>query len=200
MKKLNFTLFLLLAFLIHGYTSAQGLKFGIGGGLTSISNSNSGYTTNAGYHIGAKLKLEIPLVPITPVLFVTYHVLNGSYSYQGNYNGSVNNTQKILSAGVGVEYKLIPGPISPYIAVDLGFNNIGEVKNDPFPSGFIYPGYAPLPSGSRTGIDIGAGAEISIPFFITFDISAKYNMLNAFGKSNGEGSINALILNASILF
>jgi hypothetical protein len=172
---------------------AQGVKFGIGGGLSTISSSNGGLNYNAGYHISAKAKLDIPLFPITPVVSIQYYILNGSYNFPG-FTGSTS--EKIFSAMIGAEYHLIPGPISPYLAIDLGFNNIGEVKYDP---AILNQAFS-SPAITRTGLDIGAGAEITIPFLITFDVSAKYNMLNLWGKQGGEGSISTFNLNLSILF
>jgi hypothetical protein len=191
---------LLIILILSGTISfAQGVKFGIGGGLSTISSSNNGLSYNAGYHISAKAKLDIPLFPITPVVSIQYYILNGSYSYTNPLlpNGSItgSTSQKIFSAMIGAEYHLIPGPISPYLAVDLGFNNIGEVKFDPD----ILNQYA-SPAISRTGLDIGGGVELKIPFLITFDVSAKYNMLNLWGKQGGEGSISTFNLNLSVLF
>ena len=192
--------YLMIIFILSGTIAfAQGIKFGIGGGLSTISSSNNGLNYNAGYHISAKAKLEIPLFPITPVVSIQYYILNGSYSYSNPIlpNGSISGstTQKIFSAMIGAEYHLIPGPISPYVVVDLGFNNIGEVKFDPA----ILNQFA-SPAISRTGLDIGGGVELAIPFLITFDVSAKYNMLNLWGKQGGEGSISAFNLNLSVLF
>lgn len=191
---------LLIILILSGTISfAQGVKFGIGGGLSTISSSNNGLSYNAGYHISAKAKLDIPLFPITPIVSIQYYILNGSYSYTNPLlpNGSItgSTSQKIFSAMIGAEYHLIPGPISPYLAVDLGFNNIGEVKFDPA----ILNQYA-SPAISRTGLDIGGGVELKIPFLITFDVSAKYNMLNLWGKQGGEGSVSTFNLNLSVLF
>ncbi|MDR3610355.1 MAG: outer membrane beta-barrel protein [Ignavibacteriaceae bacterium] len=170
---------------------AQGLKLGVGGGTSTISNSNSGLSYNAGYHVSVKAKFDIPLIPLKPVAYMQYYFLNGSYSFA---NFTRSTTQNIFALGFGAEYSLIPGPISPYLAVDFGYNNIGEVKYDP-----KILNAASYPSISRTGLDIGAGLEISIPFLFSFDINAKYNMLNLFGKQGGEGSINAVNLNLSII-
>ena len=190
--KLKFYSFaLIILILITNASFGQGLKFGFGGGLSTISNSNSGLTYNAGYHLSAKAKVDIPLVPIRPVAFIQYYILSGSYSFAG-FSGST--TQKIFSAGVGAEYSLLPGPISPYLAIDFGYNNIGEVKYE-----HVVPPQYSYPAISRTGLDVGAGIELSIPFLISFDFSAKYNMLNLFGKQ-GEGSISVFNLNLSVLF
>jgi hypothetical protein len=196
MNKKYFSYVLIIFILLTTASFAQGLKFGFGGGLSTISNSNSGLSYNAGYHLSAKAKIDIPLFPIRPVAFIQYYILNGSYSFPtpvGNISGST--TQKIFSAGVGAEYSLLPGPISPYVAVDFGYNNIGELKYES--AGLTLPSN---PSYSRTGLDIGAGVEISVPFLISFDVSAKYNMLNLFGKQSGEGSISVFNLNLTVLF
>jgi|CZKP01.1.fsa_nt_gi hypothetical protein len=191
--KIKYFSFLIIIFMMLTTSSfTQGLKFGIGGGISTISSGNSGLSYNSGYNIAAKAKLDIPLFPLTPVITIQYYILNGSYSF-ANFTGST--TQKIFSAGIGAEYSIIPGPISPYLAIDLGFNNIGEVSYQPS----ILNQYS-SPAISRTGLDIGAGVDISIPFLITFDISAKYNMLNLWGKQGGEGSISALNLDLMILF
>src|ERR1035437_9890849 len=193
MKIKYVTNLLIIFFLITTASFAQGLKFGIGGGLSTISSGISGLSYNAGYNIAAKAKLDIPLFPLTPVVTIQYYILNGSYGFTtpvGTLSGSTS--QKIFSAGIGAEYSLLPGPISPYLAIDLGFNNIGEVT--------YQPPIANQPSFSRTGLDIGAGVDISIPFLITFDVSAKYNMLNLFGKQGGEGSISVLNVDLMVLF
>src|ERR1035437_2362551 len=155
MKKICSTLFLLVPFFLSGITVAQGLKFGIGGGLSAFSNGNSNYSYSAGAHVGVKLKLDIPMVPITPIGFVNYHFLSGKYSYSGL---SATYTQKILSYGVGAEYTLLPGLVRPYLAVDFGINNIGEGSLST-PIGT----YKTEPSKTRSGIDIGVGTEIKIP-------------------------------------
>ena len=196
MKIKYFSILIFIFILFTTVSFAQGLKFGIGGGISTISSGTSGLSYNSGYNIAAKAKLDIPLFPLTPVITIQYYILNGSYGFTtpvGNLSGST--TQKIFSAGIGAEYSIIPGPISPYLAIDLGFNNIGEVKYEPS----VLNQFS-SPAISRTGLDIGGGVEIKIPFLITFDISAKYNMLNLWGKQGGEGSISTLNLDLMILF
>jgi hypothetical protein len=190
--KINYiTSLMIIFFLFTTALHAQGLKFGIGGGTSTISSDNSGLTYNSGYHLSLKAKLDIPLFPLTPVVSIQYYVLKGNYSY-ASFSGST--TQKIFSAGIGAEYSLMPGPINPYLAIDLGFNNIGAVNYQPS----ALNQYS-SPAISRTGLDIGAGVNIKIPYLITFDISAKYNMLNLWGKQGGEGSVSALNLNLTVL-
>ena len=194
MKKLYSVSILLILFSFSGTTMAQGLKLGLGGGLSIFSNGSSNFSYTAGYHVGAKIKLDIPLVPITPVAFVNYHFLNGTYD---NSSLSVSYTQKILSYGIGVEYSLLPGLVSPYLAIDLGFNNIAAGSGSfNLPAGFS----SPVPSLSRTGLDIGAGAEVKIPFLFTLDGSIKYNMMNLLNKDSGEPNLSAVVINISVLF
>jgi len=81
MKKIYCTLLILVSFLVSGSTMAQGFKIGVGGGLSFFSNSNSTESFNTGYHVGAKLKLDIPLVPITPVAFVNYHFISATVPF-----------------------------------------------------------------------------------------------------------------------
>lgn len=182
---------ILIVIMFSNISNGQGLKFGVGGGISTISSGTSGLNYNSGYHLSLKAKLDIPLFPLTPVVTIQYYILNGNYSF-ANFTGSTD--QKIFSAGIGAQYTLLPGPISPYLAIDLGFNNIGEVNYQPA----VLNQYA-APSMSRTGVDFGAGVEIKIPFIITFDVSAKYNMLNLWGKQGNEGTLNAVNLNLTVL-
>ena len=200
MKKIYCTLLIFVPFLLNGPTMAQGLKFGVGGGLSFFSEGgNTPMSYNAGYHVGGKLKLDIPLVPITPVAFVNYHFISGtlpfSYLTNGAGSGNVDYKQKLLSYGVGAEYTLLPGLVKPYIAVDFCVNTMGDATfNTPISS------YTETGKGSRTGLDVGAGVELKIPFLFTIDGSVKYNMMNLFRKDSGENSFNAVVANVSVLF
>jgi hypothetical protein len=192
MKKIYCTLLLLVPLFLSGNTMAQGLKFGVGGGLSVFSNGNSNLSYSAGAHVGVKIKLDIPMVPITPVGFVNYHFLSGTYDNSGI---SATYNQKILSYGIGAEYTLLPGLVRPYIAVDFGVNNIGEgTLSTPIGT------FKTIPSETRSGLDIGAGTEIKIPFLFTLDGSIKYNMMNLFGKDSGEDNFSAVVINVSVLF
>lgn len=192
MKIKYFSSLIFFIIILSTLSSGQGLKFGIGGGLSTISSGFSGLSYNSGYHISAKAELDIPLFPLTPVVSIQYYVLNGNYSFPG-FTGSTS--QKIFSAGIGAQYSLLPGPISPYLALDLGFNNIGEISYQPA----VLNQFA-SPAITRTGVDIGAGVEVKLPFLFNFDVSAKYNMLNLWGKVGNEGTLSAVNLNLTILF
>ncbi len=189
MKK-SFVLFLFIAISVFTFqsTQAQGIDIGLGGGL-SLVQSPAEYTDVAGfsteYHIGIKGKLNLPAFPITPIGFVEYHFLNGSMSTAA---GNVDTKQDILSIGVGGELSLIPGPLSPYLGLDFEFNNFGDFE----PSG--------TGSASRTGLGIGAGLMFELLPIINIDLSLKYQMMNLWGKSDGEETIGIINLNAAVFF
>ena len=190
-KSLLLFLFVAISLFVYQTTNAQSINIGIGGGLTSVQ-SPSYYTDVAGfsseYHIGIKGKLNFPLVPITPIAFVEYHFLRGSIS---TASGSADTKQNILSIGIGGEYSLIPGPISPYLGVDFEFNNLGdfEITDSNSVAGI-----------SRSGLGLGAGVMIEILPVISLDASLKYQMLNLFGKIDNEETIGVINFNVAVFF
>lgn len=188
MKNL-FVLFLFAAFslLCLQETNAQSIRLGIGGGLSSVQ-SPSEYTDALGfsseYHVGVKGKLSIPLFPITPIGFVEYHFFNGQTP------DGVDTKQNILSIGVGGEMELLPGPLSPYVGLDLEFNSLGDLEITGAPT---------VAGVSRMGLGVGAGVMLTL-LPIDFDVSLKYQMLNLFGKEDGEDTIGIINLNAAVFF
>jgi opacity protein-like surface antigen len=189
----SFVLFLFAAisFITFQNTQAQGLDIGIGGGL-SIVQTPSYYTDVAGfsseYHIGLKGKLNLPVSPITPIGFVEYHFFRGSESTP---TGNSDTKQNILSIGVGGEYSIIPGPLSPYLGVDIEFNNLGDLTTS---------GSQTSSGVSRMGLGVGAGVMFKLLPVINLDLTLKYQMLNLFGKIGGEDTIGLINLNAAIFF
>ena len=206
MRKIKLILFI-GAFLIflssNGF--AQLISIGVGGGLTQVTGSelysnkvsDGGYGFSSEYNFGAIGKVDLPLVPITPRAFVLYHKLNGS----GENPLSVGTpdwefSQSILSIGVGASYNFIPIPagVDPYVALDVMFNSFGDftVKSG---------GVETKTSGkSRTGIGIGAGAEVTILPKVNVDISASYRMFNLIGKESGEKTLSAINLDLFFMF
>lgn len=178
-----------------GYS--QSLKLGFGGGLTIIQ-SPDGFTNSipdgAGfdseYHIGLKVKIDLPIIPITPYGFIQYHFLRGEGSTP---LGTVETNQNIFSLGAGGELELVPGPINPFLLLDLSYNNFGDFEA----SG----GSLSISSGgnSRVGLGIGAGVAFTL-LPIDLELSAKYNFFNLVGKEDGEETISAFVINASVFF
>ncbi len=187
MKK-SFILFLFAAVALFSFqeTNAQGLKIGVGGGLSSVQTPDfyknaAGFSTE--YHVGLKGKLSIPVFPITPIGFIEYHF------FRGQTPDGADTKRNILSVGVGGELELLPGPLSPYLGLDLEFNNFGDLEAGSFSS----------PGVSRVGLGIGAGAMLNL-LVIDVDVSLKYQMLNLFGKDNGEDTIGIINLNVAVFF
>lgn len=204
MKKL-FTLF--AAFLITvSIVNAQGIALGATAGLTVVTSPDSwtkdisegGLGFSKAPHFGVKGRFSLPLIPIS----ITGQVLYTSFSAEGDYPNlpsvSVERKMSMLIFGVGAEYKLVPGPISPYAAFDLFYTNFSELENS-------YSSSVAGASGnndgfSRTGIGLGAGLQIGIVPLIDIDVSAKYNINNLIGKEDGEDTISTLNLSATVFF
>ena len=190
---------LLVSFLILFSSDIFGqlVSIGVGGGLTQVTGpegttkavSEGGLGYSSEYNFGAIGKVDLPLVPITPRAFIIYHKFNGD----GTFNGEqIENSQSILSLGVGASYNFIPVPagVDPYIALDIMFNHFGEFSGEDYP----------LSKKSRSGLGIGAGAEVSLLPKINVDISASYRMFNLFGKDSGEETLSAVNLDLFLMF
>ena len=212
MKKITITTAIIFAVMLSFTVNAQSISIGVGGGLTNVagsedytnetSNNGLGYSTE--WNGGVIAKLGLPLVPITPRAFILYHSLNGNGGSpplpltKGNSINStdIENSQSILSVGLGVQYGFIPIPVGvdPYLAIDLLYNNFGERKKTSFGIDSTFS------SVSRFGLGLGVGAEISIIPVLNIDVLVSYQMMNLVGKEDGESSLSTLTLDAFLLF
>lgn len=192
MYKLYFVIFLTAVVLSNNSFSQT---IGIGGGLSTIQGPDSykdAFGSSSGYHIGAKLKLSIPLFPLTPVGSVTYSKFSGD---QSTPFGNIETSQSNWTIGAGVEYSIVPGPLSPYLAADLEYNNFGEVSIE----GANLPvSISGTGSRSRFGIALGIGAELKI-LVIGLDASIKYHLMNMIGKESGEETVSVITYNLTLL-
>jgi hypothetical protein len=166
---------------IIGYTGPSGDL----SGTTMDYYSGTKYGQSGNVNFGAQAKLKILFIRAKVSIMYT------SLSNSGNTEpdkGSVETSMKLLSYGVGTEFHLpLPLiPIHPYIGIDLMFTNFsGET---------VFTGDQRVPSGtyslnsaSRTGLGIGAGAELSLGKKYSLDLDIKYNMYNLLGKSFSGG-------------
>jgi len=192
MKKMTVLIFIAaISLFVSQNVSAQTINLGIGGGLSIVQSPTDykdamGFSTE--YHVGIKGKLNLPLFPITPIGIIEYHFLRGTASTP---EGSLDTKQNILTLGVGGELPLVPGPISPYVGLDIEYNNLGDLE----------AGGTKISSGvSRTGLGIGAGIMVKILPVVNVDVNLKYQMLNLFGKEGGEDTIGIVNLNAALFF
>ena len=194
---------LLVSFLILFSSDIFGqlVSIGVGGGLTQVTGpegttkavSEGGLGYSSEYNFGAIGKVDLPLVPITPRAFIIYHKFNGD----GTFNGEqIENSQSILSLGVGASYNFIPVPagVDPYVALDIMFNSFGDFTQK---VGGVETKYS---GNSRTGLGIGVGAEVSLLPKINVDVSASYRMFNLIGKDSGEETLSAVNLDLFFMF
>lgn len=212
MKKFTIATIIFFAVMLSSTANAQFFSIGAGGGLTNvigsedytndISKDGLGYSTE--WNGGVIVKIGLPLIPITPRAFILYHTLNGSEDNvdllgKGTSINStkIENSQSILSVGLGVQYGFIPIPVGvdPYLAIDLLYNNFGEFKQTVF--GSEQP---PTDSFSRFGLGLCVGAEVSLIPVLDFDVLISYQMMNLVGKEEGEPSLSILTLDAFLLF
>jgi len=205
MKKRPTIILVLLIAAINAHISAQGIRLGIGAGITHVQGPDiytndigtGGAGFSSGYHIGLKGKLDIPVIPITPVGFITYYHFSGE---QFTPLGNIETSQSIWSFGIGGEYELFPGPLKPYLVLDLALNNFGDLEVDAGSNllgGSVTGNTAS--SRSRFGAAIGIGAELSL-LIIDIDGSIKYHFMNLFGKETNEETVKLLSFNISVLF
>lgn len=183
---------------------AQGLKLGLSGGISSFQApdyytekiSDGGLGLGSELHIGGKAKLSLPVLPLKIVGSVYYTML-------GSEDSGIEISGSILSLGVGGEWKLIPGPLAPYLALDINFNSFGEMETKVNSSTFKSDSF------SRVGLGVGLGAEFTLLPKVDVDISAKYHFYNLLGKeeidlgnslTSDEKSITALMFSATFMF
>ena len=198
MKKISFFLFsFILILFFNSIVLAQSVKVGVGGGLTNIQGpdsytndiSQNGLGFSSEYNLGAIVKVDIPLIPITPRGFFLYHKLSS--------NEDVTEfSQSISSLGLGLQYSFVPIPVGfdPYLFLDLTFNNFGDFTET------VNGIETKFDGSSRYGLQLGIGTEVTIVPFINLDIIAGYGWFNLTGKDDGEETISAFTLDAFLIF
>ena len=192
--------FVFLFLLLSNITSAQLVRFGLGGGLTSIKSpdsyvnsiDNNGLGFSNNYHLTAIVKINFPLLPIKPAAFIDYHILRGSGTRNSD---NIETSLNIFSIGVEGELTILPLPlVTPYAVVDLSYNKFGDLQET------SQLGSASQPGVTRYGGALGVGAEITALPSLDLDLSLKYQVFNLVGKDSNESNINALTLNLILLF
>jgi len=196
MKKITVILFSVFFILsINTKVQAQLVSIGAGGGLTQILSPDyykndipDGLGFSSGYNLGIIAKVGLPVIPITPRGFILYHTLEGN-------SNAIENSQSITSVGLGVQYEFIPVPagFDPYLSLDATFNNFGDFKGT-LPSDLI------AINGSRVGLQLGVGTEVTIIPLINLDVFAGYNWFNLTGKEDGEETVSAFVLDLFLMF
>ncbi|MCS7212047.1 MAG: outer membrane beta-barrel protein [Chloroherpetonaceae bacterium] len=164
------------------------LRLGAGGGFSGSSQTTTVLgrditTTYAGFNLGGKFKATIPLVPLTPMVFVNY----SSFSLTTeNVTSDIRST--MLAYGIGAELVILPLPvISPYVGVDVGLYSASSTAQN-------------ATTTTRTGVGVGLGAEISVPLVpIAFEVEGKYRLSNLLGRQEGERAFNYFQVSAMVM-
>ncbi len=207
MKKLTLILTFFLAIILFTSNSyTQSLKIGPGVGYSivqspdnftkSISDSGFGFGSHLQY--GGKVKIGLPLLPLTITGQLFYTPLSGDGTRSvNNVPANLEVESSLLVIGVGGEWELIPGPISPYFTLDVFYSSIGETTIKSTTAGVDEQKFEGV---SRTGIGLGAGLEVKILPKVNVDVSAKYNFNSLIGKESDEENFNTLNLNVNFLF
>ncbi len=204
MKK-TLIILLLGIFFIANNSFAQSTFWGLSVGTTSlqgsdaytgdISTGGAGFSTE--FHAGMLVKFQVPISPVTPVVSFNYT------SLKGNDDGT-ETSQSIYSLGLGGQFTISAGRVSPYIALDLAYNYFGkyEVTNPPagYSSSPLPNGPTELSSKSRMGGGIGVGVDINLIQGIDIDLSGRVMILNLLGKKNSEDNLQSFTFNTAILF
>lgn len=204
MKKLLLVSILALTFLSTNSYS-QGAFFGMSVGTTSlqgsdsysadINNGGAGFSTE--YHIGMLIKVRVPVSPLTPVISFNYTALRGS-------NNGTSTSQGIYSLGLGGQFSISAGEVSPYVALDVSYNFFGKYNITGAPAGYAASSEKNSPMAlstqSRLGGGIGMGVDLNLIRGIDIDLSGRIMILNLLGKKNGENNLHSVTFNAAVLF
>ncbi|MCH7963599.1 MAG: outer membrane beta-barrel protein [Bacteroidetes bacterium] len=209
MKKITIILFSVFFILsINTKVQAQLVSIGVGGGLTQVLGPdsytddilNGGLGFSSEYNFGIIAKVGLPVIPLAPRVFILYHKMNSAVSFATLSKGNdVSNiaefSQSILSFGLGVQYGFIPVPVGfdPYLSLDVTFNNFGDFEG-------TLPADLLAVNGSRTGLQLGIGTEVTIIPLINLDVFAGYNWFNLTGKEDGEETVSAFVLDLFLMF
>lgn len=185
-KKIIFLLFIALSI----STMGQSLKVGIGGGYTALTGSND-FTAEdmmnfkSGIHYGGKLLVGVPLLPIQFVANIYNNPLSSEITIASE---KVTAEMSFLSAGVGAEFTLIPGPIQPYLAGEFLYTSFSETTVN---------NITIADSESKTGLGLGAGLYFKLLPIFDIDVSVHYNMNTLL--SSGEG-LNSTHVRLNLLY
>jgi hypothetical protein len=186
------------------------LSVSVGGGLLLPQSSNlrgdmySAYDyplSKTGYDLGGKIRLGLPLSPLAFIGTVSYNSLsdNEVIPVALESGGSVNSRYKtalsIVSAGLGVEYPLLPIPVfKPYIGADATMNFISGSTKYQFDTSPETKLNSTGPT-SRFGLNLDVGTLIEIPFLpFSLDLEAKYQFANLLGKTNKNNALPGFIV------
>lgn len=146
------------------------IGFGLVGGTTSPSGHLSD-VSKSGWHAGAFLELNLPVVPVGFRLEGAYHQLGTAH-----FEGGATSSARVLAGTLDATYTLLPLPvIKPYFIGGVGEYNVKtDVRHLPVSCS---EGVGVCPSQiSETafGINAGGGVRVQLAGFALF-VEAKWH-------------------------
>ncbi|MBZ0184184.1 MAG: opacity family porin [Melioribacteraceae bacterium] len=213
MQKIKFIISGIL--LLTTFSFAQGLKIGPLVGYNNFTSpdaftkeiSDGGFGFSNNLQFGAKAKVDLILLKATA--FVAYNSMSSDGEIQTLTGTAKSETEgSLLTIGLGAEFGLlpIPGPVKPYLGADLLINSFGDFKSKTTQNNFTSENT--FSYGSRYGLGIGAGVEITAFPKVDLDFNVKYNFNNLIGKEDlqagvikiSEESVNSITIQLTVLF
>jgi opacity protein-like surface antigen len=177
--------------IFSGSAISQSVKIGVEVGATLPQSDYGGstidfyqgtkYGMKSGVNFGAVGKFGLPTFTIRGGIGY-FNLKNDGIAQTGNPGGRIETENHILSflAGPEFQFSVIGSPLRPYIGANIILSSIGGevtfqgVSNVP-------SGTYTISSGTRFGLGLGAGAEISLTSVI-LDLGIRYNLHNLGGK------------------
>jgi opacity protein-like surface antigen len=158
-------LFSLLAASTASAQGTSGFHFGIAGGATA-PQGDAKDLFDTGWHGGALLTLNFPVLPLGIRVDGSYHRLDASEDVRGS--GDVEVLAGTANVVVGFRALLV----KPYVVGGVGYYRL-DFSDESFPSGF---------SGTEneTGWNAGAGVSISLRKIDLF-VEARYHSVDTEG-------------------
>lgn len=185
MKKLLSSTALILCIAAMSFSSAQaqGLDFGIRGGLNFASITDAGDSeTRTGFMVGVYTNLGIPMSPITIQPEVLYTQKGVEQTLAGE---TITTKLDYIEIPVSARFNIMtPGPVSPHIYAGpyLGFNVNAEVEG-----GGETIDVDDSIKDTDFGFTVGGGVDFS-----KFNVGVRYNRGFSDVGENGGGSKNSV--------
>lgn len=145
-----------------------------------------------GFNFGADLKYAFDKKrSFRGVLGLGYNMFSNSYDIPTSVITTATKYKpqfNFFTASLGAEYAFLPkGKANPFIGVDFTANFYsGKVVLDPYPAGVVEQ---KLKSGSRFGLQFGAGVDIALSKNIGIVVGGQYHMINLIGKKEYDSTV-----------
>ena len=145
-----------------------------------------------GFNFGADVKYGFDKKrSVRGVFGLGYNMFMNNYDLVTTLSTTTVKTQfNYFTVSLGAEYAFLPkGKANPFIGVDFtgNFYN-GKTSLDPQPAG---TSEVSLKSGSRFGLQFGAGVDIALSKNIGIIVGGKYHLVNLIGKSDDTSGTTA---------